>query len=204
MLNSLKAFDVLVMSELSRLGRDLVHTTYALDDINSHGVRVFFYLTDEEVKFDSAMDRFMLNALSLAAELEREKASQRSRDALLRKAEKGYCTGGRVFGYENVPVYYPNSKGEKVKSHTEYRINGREADTVRRIFQMYAAGYGHTTIAKTLNDDPRYQAPSKSSSTAQAAQARAGVRAPGHRPRFARFCTTRATWALSRLASTAR
>jgi len=161
MLNSLKAFDVIVMSELSRLGRDMVHTTYALDSIKGHGVRVFFYLSDEEIKFDSAMDRFMLSALSLAAELEREKASQRSRDALLRKAEKGYCTGGRVFGYDNVPVYHPNLKGEKVKSHTEYRINGREADTVRRIFQMYAAGYGHTTIAKTLNGDPRYQAPSK-------------------------------------------
>ena len=46
----------------------------------------------------SAIDRFMLNALSLAAELEREKARQRSHDALLRKAEKGYCTGGRVSG----------------------------------------------------------------------------------------------------------
>ena len=34
-------------------------------------------------------------------------------------------------------------------AHTEYRINGREADTVRRIFRMYAAGYGHTTVAKT-------------------------------------------------------
>jgi site-specific DNA recombinase len=161
MLNNLKAFDVIVMSELSRLGRDMVHTTYALDNIKSHGVRVFFYLTDEEIKFDSAMDRFMLSAVSLAAELEREKASHRSRDALLRKAEKGYCTGGRVFGYDNVPIYHPNQKGERVKSHTEYRINEREADTVRRIFRMYAAGYGHTTIAKTLNGDPRYREPSK-------------------------------------------
>ena len=161
MLNSLKEFDIIVMSELSRLGRDMVHTTYALDSIKGHGVRVFFYLSDEEIKFDSAMDRFMLSALSLAAELEREKASQRSRDALLRKAEKGFCTGGRVFGYDNVPVYHPNQKGEEVKSHTDYRINEREADTVRRIFGMYAAGYGHTTIAKTLNADPRYQEPSK-------------------------------------------
>ncbi len=161
MLNSLKEFDVIVMSELSRLGRDMVHTTYALDGIKSQGVRVFFYLTDEEIKFDSAMDRFMLSALSLAAELEREKASQRSRDALLRKAEKGYCTGGRVFGYDNVPVSHPNQKGEQVKSHTDYRINEREADTVRRTFRMYAAGYGHVTIAKTLNGDPGYRDPSK-------------------------------------------
>src|SRR5258708_38300146 len=96
LLNQLHAFDVLVMSELSRLGREMTHTSTVLAQIRTAGVRVWFYLTDDELKFDSATDKFMVSALSFAAELEREKASQRSRDALLRKAERGFNTGGGV------------------------------------------------------------------------------------------------------------
>ena len=123
LLNHLHAFDVIVMSELSRLGREMTHTATVLAQIRTAGVRVWFYLTDDELKFDSATDKFMVSALSFAAELEREKASQRSRDALLRKAERGFNTGGVVYGYDNVPMYATGANGLQVKSHTEYRIN---------------------------------------------------------------------------------
>ena len=161
MLNRLREFDVIVMSELSRLGREQSQIGQILADLAGHGVQVFFYLTDEELKYDTAIDKFLVNAVAFAAELEREKASQRSRDALERKARHGYNTGGRVYGYDNVPIYATNAEGQQVKSHTDYRINPQEADIVRRIFSLYADGHGHTKIAKTLNGDPRYAALSR-------------------------------------------
>jgi len=86
LLNHLKEIDVIVMSEFSRLGREQSHTGTVLAKIHGAGARIFFYLTDEELRYESALDKFMAGAVSFAAELEREKASQRSRDALSRKA----------------------------------------------------------------------------------------------------------------------
>ena len=157
MLDHLKEFDVIVMSELSRLGREQTQTGSVLANIHSADVKVHFYLTDEELNFDSAIDKFLVNAVAFAAELEREKASQRSRDALKRKAEKGYNTGGRVYGYNNVPVYSTGANGDRVKSHTDYKINEEHRDVILGIYTMYAAGHGMTKIAKALNGDPKYK-----------------------------------------------
>src|ERR671910_86507 len=46
-------FQVLIMSEESRLGREAIETAYALKQLITSGVRVFFYLEDRERTFDS-------------------------------------------------------------------------------------------------------------------------------------------------------
>lgn len=150
MMNALKPrppFDVLVMSEESRLGREAIETAYALKQLVTAGVRVFFYLEDRERTLDSPTDKIMMSLTAFADELEREKARQRTYDAMLRKARSGHVTGGRVFGYDNVDV--PGGDGRR--SHVERRVNEREAAIVRRIFELCAAGGGLTLITKTLN-----------------------------------------------------
>ncbi len=157
MLKDVKDYDVIVMSDLDRFGRDQVHNGYYLAQIQSAGVAVHLYLPGTEMKFDSATDRFIASVLSFGAELEREKTGQRTRDALASKARAGYSTGGRCYGYDNVPVELTNAKGEKVRSHTNMKINEAQANVVRNIFRMYADGYGFGSIAKTLNGNERYK-----------------------------------------------
>jgi DNA invertase Pin-like site-specific DNA recombinase len=51
LMNALKPrapFQVLIMSEESRLGREAIETAYALKQLVQAGVRVFFYLEDRE------------------------------------------------------------------------------------------------------------------------------------------------------------
>ena len=96
------AFDVLIMSEESRLGREAIETAYALKQIITSGVRVFYYLDGRERTLDSPTDKVMLSLTAFADELEREKARQRTYDAMRQKAAAGHVTGGRVFGYDNV------------------------------------------------------------------------------------------------------
>jgi len=101
LMNSLKpkpAFQVLVMSEESRLGRESIETAYALKQLVQAGVRVFFYLEDRERTLDSPTDKIMLSLTAFADELEREKARQRTRDAMVRKAHSGHVTGGWCYG----------------------------------------------------------------------------------------------------------
>jgi site-specific DNA recombinase len=150
LMNALKprpAFQVLIMSEESRLGREAIETAYALKQLIAAGVRVFFYLEDRERTLDSPTDKIMMSLTAFADELEREKARQRTYDAMARKARAGHVTGGRVFGYDNVEIV--DAAG--ARSHVERRINEPEAAVVRRIFELCAAGTGYTRITKLLN-----------------------------------------------------
>src|SRR5262245_37603253 len=52
-----RPFDVLILSEESRLGREQVETAYAWKKIITAGIRVFFYLDDTEKKFSTPMDK---------------------------------------------------------------------------------------------------------------------------------------------------
>jgi hypothetical protein len=85
----------------------------------------------------------MLSLTTFADELEREKARQRTYDAMIRKAKAGHVTGGRLFGYDNV----------RTNSHVERTINEAEAAVIRRIFDLSIQGSGTKAIAKTLNAD---------------------------------------------------
>ena len=163
LLDHLKEIDAIVMSEQSRLGREMSKTSAVLAKITARKVRIFFYLNDQELRFQSATDKFMVAAVAFANELERELASQRCRDAALKRAKEGRNFGGRVFGYENIWVAPDGSETPAVRGTrkakdalTIYRINEREAEVVRAIFRMYVDGYGLDAIAKTLNRDPRY------------------------------------------------
>jgi len=140
-------FQVLVMSEESRLGRESIETAYALKQLISAGVRVFFYLEERERTRDSPIEKAMLALQTMADEMEREKARQRTYDALLRKAKAGQVTGGRVFGYQNVDITGPGG----TKSHVERQILDTEAAIIRQIFRLSADGYGVKAIAKRLN-----------------------------------------------------
>jgi hypothetical protein len=55
-------------------------------------------------RLDNAMDKVMLSLTNFAAEMEREKARQRTYDAMLRKAKALHVTGGKVYGYNNIEV----------------------------------------------------------------------------------------------------
>ena len=71
-----------------------------------------------------------MSVTTFADEMEREKARQRTADAMLRKARAGHVTGGTVFGYVN----------ERVADHVERRVHEAQAVVVRRIFTLAAAG----------------------------------------------------------------
>ena len=136
LMNALKPrppFQVLVMSEESRLGREAIETAYALKQLVTAGVRVFFYLEDRERTLDSPTDKIMMSLTAFADELEREKARQRTFDAMQRKAKAGHVCGGKCFGYDN---------HRTASGHVERVINDTEAAVVRQIFKLCSQGLG--------------------------------------------------------------
>ncbi len=135
-MNALKPrapFQVLIMSEESRLGREAIETAYALKQLVTGGVRVFFYLEDRERTLDSPTDKIMLSLTAFADELEREKARQRTYDAMLRKARAGHVTGGRVFGYDNVDVLDAGGPASPRRAPDQRTGGGRRPADLRRL-----------------------------------------------------------------------
>src|SRR4026209_612596 len=121
LMNALKPrapFQVLVMSEESRLGREAIETAYALKQLVTAGVRVFFYLEDRERTLDSPTDKILLSLTAYADELEREKARQRTYDSMVRKAKAGHVCGGGCFGYINREVLSADGR----RSHVVFEI----------------------------------------------------------------------------------
>ena len=140
-------FQVLVMSEESRLGREAIETAYALKQIITSGVRVFFYLEDRERTLETPTDKILLSLTTFADELERDRARQRTYDALERKARAGHVTGGTCFGYRNVEVVGPDGR----RSHVAQEVDPAEAGIVRQVFELCGSGLGQKAIAKQLN-----------------------------------------------------
>ena len=95
-------FQALIVMEQSRLGRSLDEVPFALKRITDAGVRVYCYLTDSEVKRESAAEKFMIHAIAFVDDMAREQSRKHTRDALRRHAERGHVAGGLVYGYRNV------------------------------------------------------------------------------------------------------
>ena len=155
LMNALKpkpAFQILIMAEESRLGRQRVETEWVLLQLAKANVRVFYYLDDREARVDDATSSFIEGVRLYAAQMEREKARQRTHDALVRKARAGYVAGGSVYGYDNVEVAVPDAvTGKPKRLHVERRINETEAAVIREIFEKAVVGWGTRRIAHDLN-----------------------------------------------------
>jgi site-specific DNA recombinase len=143
-------FDVLILYDKDRLGREQWEMAYYLKKLDQAGVTI--HETKDRggpLRFDSPTDRMMMSMLAGVADLEREKARTRTRDAMERKAARGHVCGGRTFGYNNLVI--TDEAGRR--SHVVRRINEAEAAVIRRLFDLYASGHSYQAIALRLNGE---------------------------------------------------
>lgn len=93
-----KPFDVLIVSEQSRLGRDTIRTLALIRDLQDAELRIFAYLDGEEITVEGAMREVKSFMASYANSEERKATSQRVRDQKRAQARAGKSTGGTVYG----------------------------------------------------------------------------------------------------------
>lgn len=158
LLNSLKprpSFQVLIMADSTRLGREQIPTMYALQQIIDAGVRVWFYLEKREATLEGPLEQMMQTMTAFASAMQRDQSRKHTRDAMLRKARAAHVTGGRCFGYDNLDVMSGrlDAAGRPHRSHVERQINDGHAAVIRRIFELCAAGSGKARIARKLNEE---------------------------------------------------
>jgi site-specific DNA recombinase len=126
-----RRFDVLLVTDLSRLSRSNGDLSKMIDRLVSKGLRVI----GVQDGYDSARRGHKLQAglSGIIGEAFREMIKDRTYSALESRARAGTATGGRAYGYH------------------EGVIAPGEADIVREIFTRYAEGASCRTIATLLN-----------------------------------------------------
>ena len=84
--------DVLIVSELSRLGRSMMEIMELLSNLSRNGVKVFAVKGNYEIN-NSMQSKIMTMVFAIAAEIERELISSRTKEALAKKKADGFKLG---------------------------------------------------------------------------------------------------------------
>jgi DNA invertase Pin-like site-specific DNA recombinase len=103
LLAEVKKDDLIICSELSRLGRSLFMIMSILNNLMSNEVRVWT-IKDNYRLGDNIQSKVLAFAFGLSAEIERDLISQRTKEALARKKAEGIILGRPI-----------GSKSQKVK-----------------------------------------------------------------------------------------
>jgi len=123
--------DVLIVSELSRLGRSMLGILELLRDLKNLGVRVFTVKENYEMNGDAITSKVMTMVFGMLAELERDLISKRTREALAVKKAQGIRLGR------------PPGPGKS-------KLDDKRED----IRKFYEKGVGVTSLAKIFDCAP--------------------------------------------------
>lgn len=110
LLAQVKAGDMIICSELSRLGRSLFMIMSILNHLMTNDVRIWT-IKDNYRLGDNIQSKVLAFAFGLSAEIERDLISQRTREALARKRSEGK-TLGRPNGKKSAKVKLSGNEKE--------------------------------------------------------------------------------------------
>ena len=129
-------FDIVVALRLDRISRVPKDFYSVVEDLDEHGINIT--TVDNDVDTTTAQGRMLLGVLLQFAAFERELGAERTRAAMMRRAEKGLPGGSCP------PLGYDRVNGKFV-------INNADAKVVKSIFNSYLNGDGPSKIARELN-----------------------------------------------------
>ena len=127
-----------IVYKLDRLSRSQKDTLFLIEDVFlPNGID--FISLNESIDTSTAYGRAMIGILSAFAQLERENIYMRTRMGMLERVKQGYWPGGGgvPFGYD-----YDREQGILVPN--------ADAETVRKIYDLYIRGLSAQKIAERL------------------------------------------------------
>ena len=134
-----RKLDVVIVWKLDRLARNLRDQITLVEDVfRANGID--FVSSTESFDTSTSSGRLVMNMLGAVAQNERENTSDRVKMVMTEMSRTGRHMAGK-------PLY-----GFSVDSEHNYVINEKEADAVRMMFRMRAAGEGYGHIIKALCD----------------------------------------------------
>jgi DNA invertase Pin-like site-specific DNA recombinase len=118
-------FEAVVFYDLDRFGRNARQTMVALNTLADLGIGIWDYSTGLPVDLDSFEGEMMTFMKARFAQQYRDQCRKHTRDAMRQKAEQGWVTGNRIFGYDNVKV----AKGQTTRTVNDAERPSSETST---------------------------------------------------------------------------
>jgi DNA invertase Pin-like site-specific DNA recombinase len=132
--------DVVVVYKIDRLSRSLMDFSKLVETFEAHGVT--FVSITQSFNTTTRMGRLTLNILLSFAQFEREVIGERIRDKFAASRARGMWMGGKV------PLGYGVRERKLI-------VNEGEAETVRRVFELFLATRSGTEAARVLQQEGR-------------------------------------------------
>ncbi|WP_108672469.1 recombinase family protein [Peribacillus acanthi] len=142
-----KKFDIVIVWKINRLSRDILDTLRVVKNFKQNGITFKSY--SENFETETHQGEMFFQMMAVLAEFERKQISENVKLGMIARAREGSWNGGQVLGYDTVEISNENKK----RKSTKLVINEKEAQTVRRIFQLYLDGNGYKSIANTVNHE---------------------------------------------------
>ena len=130
-----KRIDLLIIKDLSRLGRNNARTLMFLDFLEENNVRVLTY----EYRFDSDKDSDIVGIEAWFNERYVKDISKKIRQTLHYKISMGEYIGNAPYGYR---------KSGEIRNRLT--VNENEAEIIKRIVKLYLEGFGYGAIASVM------------------------------------------------------
>lgn len=133
-----RQMDLIVAYDMSRVSRDIMDMMSLMRMLDKYGVSLKCLY--DNPSFETASERFMTTIKMATHQYERERTSERTRDAIINIAESGRYPFGGMSHYG----YMKDDDGRMV-------LNPEEASLVLEIFQMACEGYRMREIVRVAN-----------------------------------------------------
>lgn len=141
-------FQMVLVDDLSRLSRNMGDFWRVIDDLAGAGIKVIDVQTG--MASDDPNARAMFGMKSVFNDHYLQQVRYQTMRGLKGRAESGFWTGGRVYGYTTRPEDKPS---DPEHPRAVPMIDEVEAVVVRRIFEMFIDGAGLKKITARLNDE---------------------------------------------------
>ena len=129
--------DMIVTKAISRFARNTVTLLRTVRELQRLGVDVYF--EEQNINTLSADGELMLTLLASFAQEESLSASENQKWRIRKGFEQGRASTCQMLGYRLIDG--------------ELELIPEEAETVRRIFELYYAGYGLQKISNIINEE---------------------------------------------------
>src|SRR2546428_12599746 len=142
-----REFDVLIVDDASRLSRDQSDALRTLKRFEFWGVGLIARTDGVNTLQNPKSSRLLFGVKSAFSEEFLRDLAEKTVRGMAGRARSGFSAGGLPFGYRSEPAY------DDMRRIVGYRqtIYEPEAEVVRRIFEMYAAGQSPRQIARALS-----------------------------------------------------
>lgn len=152
---SRREIDILLIDDLSRLSRDQVESERVIRRLEFLGIRIIAVTDGYDSETKAATRKIQRGVKNLINEMRLDELREQVHRGLTGQAMKNYWCGGRPYGYRLKPILDPSQNdayGNPARIGTVLELDPEQADIVRKIFEGYARGFSHFSIARSLNE----------------------------------------------------